>query len=128
MALEPVGGVRWFSRDVERKVGNGRDTLFWKDAWVANELLRDAFPYLFSLALSQDVKVAEVCFAECDRWRLLWRRELFEWEKESLLLLLGRLNGVVLREGVDRWYWKPEKEGVFSVKTCYLLLQNLMPL
>jgi hypothetical protein len=28
MALEPVGGVRWFCREVERTVGNGRDTLF----------------------------------------------------------------------------------------------------
>lgn len=42
-------------------------------------------------------------------------------------MLLGRLNGAVLTEGVDRWYWKPEKEGVFSVKTFYLLIQNLIP-
>ena len=71
LALEPVGGVRWFCREVERKVGNGRDTLFWKDVWVANKPLRDAFPRLFSLALFQDVKVVDVCFAEGDRWRLL---------------------------------------------------------
>lgn len=43
-------------------------------------------------------------------------------------MLLGHLNGVVLREGVDRWRWKPENEGVFSMKTYYLLLQNLMHL
>lgn len=77
MALEPVGGMRWFCREVERKVGNGSDTLFWKDTWVANEPLRDVFPRLFSLAICQDVKVASVCFAEGERWRLFWRREMF---------------------------------------------------
>ncbi|KEH29662.1 hypothetical protein MTR_4g046817 [Medicago truncatula] len=97
-----------------RKVGNGGDTSFWKDVWVTNEPLKEAFPRLLSLSLNQEVKVAEVCFEEGERWRLGWRRELFEWKKESLLLLIGRLNGVVLRDNVDRWYWKPEKEGVFS--------------
>lgn len=26
---------------------------------------------------------------------------------------------------MDTWSWKPEKEGVFTVKSCYSLLQNL---
>ena len=35
------------------------------------------------------------------------------------------LEGVELREGVDHWCWKPEDGGVYSVKSCYKILQDL---
>lgn len=38
--------------------------------------------------------------------------------------LLERLAGVVRGDGVDVWVWKSDKDGVFSVKSCFLLLQN----
>lgn len=53
------------------------------------------------------------------------RRELFAWEKELLQSLFLRLEGVELREGDDCWWWKPEEGGIFSVKSCYSILQRL---
>jgi hypothetical protein len=50
---------------------------------------------------------------------------LFEWEKVLVNSLLERLVGVVMRDGPDVWVWKPDKDGVFSVKSCFVLLQNL---
>lgn len=32
LMLEEVGGVRWFGRELIRKIGDGRSSLFWKDA------------------------------------------------------------------------------------------------
>jgi hypothetical protein len=61
MGLEEVGGVQWFSRELERKVQNGMNTFFWKDAWVSNVPLMESFLRLFSLACSQEGKVGELC-------------------------------------------------------------------
>jgi hypothetical protein len=58
-------------------------------------------------------------------WRFEWRRELFVWEEELVNELLVRLDGRVLGVRPDVWLWKPDKEGSFSVKSCYTLLQDL---
>jgi len=60
-----------------------------------------------------------------ERWKLRWRRELFVWETNRVLAMMERLEGVVVWEGVDYWFWKPDADGKFTVKSCYLLLQNL---
>jgi len=126
MGLE-VGGICWFSRELERKVRNGMNTFFWKDAWVSNVPLMESFPRLFSLACSQDGKVGELYrrSSEGISWRIGWKRELFEWKNELVSSLWARLEGVVLGEGSDVWAWRADKEGVFSVKSCYSLIQNL---
>jgi len=58
----------------------------------------EAFPRLYSLALSQDVLVGDLCHREEEEvtWRFGWRRKLFEWEKEFVNELLVRLEGVVM--------------------------------
>jgi len=48
------------------------------------------------------------------------------WERDLLVSLGARLEGVVVGEGADCWTWKPEREGIFfTVKSCYTLLHNL---
>ena len=44
--------------------------------------------------------------------------------KRTLTSLLTRLDGVAVGVGVDYWVWKPDKDGLFSVKFCFSLLQN----
>ena len=85
-----------------------------------------AFPRLFSLALVQDGRVDEFYDTnpERGRWMFGWRRDLFEWEKDLLTSLLTRLDGVAMGVGMDSWVWKPDKDGLFSVKSCFSLLQN----
>lgn len=47
MSLEDEGELRWFNRELVRKVGDGMETLFWEDAWVTSIPLIVAFPHLF---------------------------------------------------------------------------------
>jgi len=49
MSVEEEGGIRWFDREVMRKVGNGMATLFWKDDWLANVPLSSRFSGVKSL-------------------------------------------------------------------------------
>jgi hypothetical protein len=47
------------------------------------------------------------------------------WELEFVQQLKGGLIGVVVAEGEYSWDWKPEERGIFSVKSCYLVLEML---
>jgi len=96
MGVEEFQGVRWFNDELIRKVGDGVNTFFWKDPWVSNVPLMLAFPRLFSLTSNQDGRVDEFYVANPvgERWNFVWRRELFEWEKELLSSLMVRLEGV----------------------------------
>lgn len=127
MGVEEFQGVRWFNKELIRTVGDGVNTFFWKDPWVSNVPLMVAFPRLFSLSTAHDGRVDEfyVTNPAGGRWTLGWRRELFEWENDLLTSLLMRLEGVARGVGVDSWVWKPDKAGMFTVKSCFLLLQNL---
>nr|GEY17594.1 RNA-directed DNA polymerase, eukaryota [Tanacetum cinerariifolium] len=39
------------------KIGNGRDTSFWKDLWIGDSLLCDTFPRLYALEIHKECKV-----------------------------------------------------------------------
>jgi len=58
-------------------------------------------------------------------WLFEWRRELFVREKELLQNLLLRLEGVILGVNPDCWVWKSEEGGIFSIRSCYKILQSL---
>ncbi|MCI43747.1 putative non-LTR retroelement reverse transcriptase related protein, partial [Trifolium medium] len=53
-------GGSWFADHIERKVGNGESTSFWKDAWLDGEYLKSHFGRLFDLCLNKDVSVADM--------------------------------------------------------------------
>jgi hypothetical protein len=117
----------WFSHQVIKKLGNGSQTRFWKDIWVGDIMLCEKFPRLFSIISNKDATVAEVWSPGVGSgWNLIWRRNLFVWETtllEELLLLLGP---IVLSTERDDLGWRPEQGGVFSVKSTYTLVSNLL--
>jgi hypothetical protein len=54
-----------------------------------------------------------------------WRRPFFVWEEEILASLMVDLEGHVWNLGLDGWGWKPEEDGVFSVKSMYKKLEAM---
>ncbi|MCH79641.1 LINE-1 reverse transcriptase like, partial [Trifolium medium] len=120
--------TNWISGALERRVGNGRSTHFWLENWIGGSVLRDKFPRLFSLSEQKQMLISDVVLDSFDRSRMVWRRGLFQWEEE----LLGQLEVLVrdVRVGLDEdlWFWNPEGDGIFSVKSAYdrlaLVLHN----
>lgn len=55
---EGVG--RWFDNNIQRVLGDGRNTLFWHDMWVGDIPLCDKFPRLFDLAVDKEGSVEEM--------------------------------------------------------------------
>ncbi|KHN01950.1 hypothetical protein glysoja_040782, partial [Glycine soja] len=62
----------WFYDYVGRKIGDGSSTLFWKDKWLGNTILKSAFLRLYRIALNKDVKVADMGIWLASGWSWQW--------------------------------------------------------
>jgi hypothetical protein len=118
------GDERWFVETTVKRLGDGNTTELWKDTWLGSVPLKDRFSRLFSISTLKEAKVAEagtwVNNSWC--WSLSWRRNFFVWEEELYNEFLALLQGVSLSVACDKWVWKADAGGVFSVKSCYSLL------
>ncbi|PNX80569.1 DNA-directed RNA polymerase, partial [Trifolium pratense] len=56
---------RWFENNIRRKVGDGKNTSFWKDKWFQMKILGTRFPRHFELSVDKNISVA-------DKWRSGW--------------------------------------------------------
>nr|GEW20960.1 RNA-directed DNA polymerase, eukaryota, reverse transcriptase zinc-binding domain protein [Tanacetum cinerariifolium] len=68
------------------KVGNRRNTSFWKDLWIGDSCLSLAFPCLYALENNKDCTILEL------------------------------VDLVVLTNSEDRWVWDLNGDGIFRVK------------
>jgi hypothetical protein len=98
------------------KVGNGRDTSFWCDAWCDQIPLKDRFPEIFDICIEQNVIVAA---AATMNWNFSFRR----WMTPDIAWQIHGLNQImsqtVLTDMQDKPHWKWTKSGKFSVKSVY---------
>jgi hypothetical protein len=89
-------------------------------------LSRGYFPRLYSLSNHMENMVDHFGVRNGDTcsWSFSCRRELFAWENDLVVQLKDRLALVRLVPEEDVWRWLPDLEGIFSVKSTYLLLEN----
>jgi hypothetical protein len=82
---------------------------------------------LFSISLVKDASVDEMRgpAVGIDRWCWQWRRNLFDWEQVLLRELQLFAPWVARSEVVDSWFWRPDENGMFSVKSTYSLLGRI---
>ena len=125
--FEGMGGAFWFKSEIFKKVGTGNATNFWKDPWRGDTHFCGKYPRLYGISNSKEATVEEVRGVDDGRdvWDLVWRRPLFVWEEELLISLMEDLEGHRWANHEDRWSWKLEGDGVFSVKSCYLKLEKM---
>jgi hypothetical protein len=121
-------GTSWFSQAANKKVGNGNSMKFWEDVWLGDQSLENRFPRLFGISLLKDSLVCEAGRWENGTWNwaLEWRRQFFAWEVDLLQELLEVLACVVITDDIDRWIWKPGINGVHTVRSTYIFLDNLI--
>ena len=63
-------------------VGNGKRFKFWKDLWCEDQMLKEAFPNLFLLAIDKDGWVSDAWEegGELGCWSPRFSRRLNDWE------------------------------------------------
>lgn len=116
----------WFNEAIERCVGDGTSTSFWKVVWRGKVSFKDKYNRLFFISTQQDAMVGEmrVESANGGSWFFSWRHRLFVREEHLLDSLLGDLNGVEINNVEDVWRWNLEGGRVFTVKSMYVKLEE----
>ncbi|GAU47989.1 hypothetical protein TSUD_272340 [Trifolium subterraneum] len=116
---------RWLVDNIVRKVGDGRNTLFWKDNWLDDGPVERSFSRLYALAENKLVTVADMCDLgwgpNGEGWR--WRRGLRAWEEDLVKECITRLSNVFMQvTEQDKWVWKLHPSSCYNVKSAYSYL------
>ena len=100
---------------------------FWEDRQAGETPVRDSFPRMYTNSILKEATLKEMGVWNGDQWiwKLLQRREWFEWEKPMVTTLLHNIQrNNPCKEREDEWFWKGEDKQVYSVKSTYKTLQN----
>ncbi|XP_071688811.1 uncharacterized protein [Rutidosis leptorrhynchoides] len=112
----------------ERKMGDGRDILFWENIWVRDSNLKQDFPRLFRLEVDNLMSVNERVIMDSGKFHCTWKQKR---------QLTGRLNGELqkledrvksiesLREGDSKWVFKPSGKVVYSSRVIASIFDDL---
>ncbi|GJU32291.1 hypothetical protein Tco_1175880 [Tanacetum coccineum] len=102
---------------IVKKVGNGELTSFWEDVWLGDSPLKHTYPRLYFLELNKHASVASKLSNNSitDSFQRLSRGGV---EEEQLALLNSKTSIVSLSNLCDRWIWRLDSLGLFSVKSA----------
>jgi hypothetical protein len=80
--VESQGYSDWLLNNIQKVVGDGKDTLFWLDNWFNNSPLKNSFKRLFSLTLNKKATIFDM---------REWREGLeVVFYLENVLVFVGR--------------------------------------
>ncbi|GJZ96150.1 RNA-directed DNA polymerase, eukaryota [Tanacetum coccineum] len=103
-------------------VGNGLSTKFWFDPWIVNVKLCNEFPRLFVLELNKSISVAEKLQHLVDT---SFRRSVRGGSESAQLESLSELiEGVILSNSRDHWFWDMNGSGTYRVKDVRNMLDD----
>ncbi|RVW35452.1 putative ribonuclease H protein [Vitis vinifera] len=120
---------RVISRKFGEEEGGGilKRVKFWKDNWCGNFTLCNSFPSLYAFATYKEAWIEEMWDHSGGEgvWSPSFSRPFNEWEVEEverlLLIIWGRRLNPLLE---DSLLWKETKDGIFSVKSIYSILDS----
>lgn len=109
----------WFCT---KKIGNGKQTLFWEDNWIGGRPLALQYPTLYNLTNTKQISVHEVLLGGWDKIkfrRVLHGDKLADWN-----FIKQHCEGFQLQvDKKDRLWWNLTKNGLFTVKSLYRALK-----
>ncbi|KAL4586081.1 hypothetical protein LXL04_010712 [Taraxacum kok-saghyz] len=113
---------------MERKIGNGNNTHFWKDRWLEGEILKEIYPELYKVEAEKDCKVGERLGGNSSMdWN--WKRDLRRGKESNTMEdLINKLVNVRLNSKNDSWRWKLNADGSFSVSSLRMRLVDHLAL
>ena len=109
-------------------LGDGRRISFWEDNWCSEAPLCEIFPALYSLAVTKGAKVASVWDSSRGEgaWFPNFIRPLNDWEIDEVQNFLCLLNNRrVKQEEKDKFIWKGDKEGTYTVRVTMARLEEV---
>jgi hypothetical protein len=102
--------------------GTGEWVCFWEDTWLGNTPLAQQYPSLHNIVHRKNVLVATV-LAQTPI-NITFRRTLNDHKWTQWIHLCQRLMRVQLSNNPDKFVWKLNDSGIFTVKSMYLDLMQ----
>ncbi|GJT75246.1 hypothetical protein Tco_1041971 [Tanacetum coccineum] len=100
---------------VNKKVGNGSDTLFWEETWHGDVAFKFLFPRAYALESCKNIDVASKLSQ--NSLAFTFRREPRGGvEQDQFDSLKAMVKGTSLVNIRDRWIWSLQSSGDFTVK------------
>ncbi|KAJ9547493.1 hypothetical protein OSB04_020036 [Centaurea solstitialis] len=111
-----------------RLLGSGNGIKFWKEVWCDSKPLLDCFPRLAALDANQDCTIA-------DRVKQTENGLIFTWnwrrtprdgrEIQMIKRIEERCERIPIGQGEEKWHWELDKDGVFSVASLRLAMDDM---
>ncbi|KAL6511810.1 hypothetical protein OROGR_021407 [Orobanche gracilis] len=98
---------------IDRKIGNGKQTNFWKDIWCGNIPFETRFPRLF--AIDQDKDCSVHSRRSNSSWFWNWRRPIRSGIENEQFNQLNELLPDGISDADDTWVWYMDGKSHFSV-------------
>nr|GEY05533.1 RNA-directed DNA polymerase, eukaryota, reverse transcriptase zinc-binding domain protein [Tanacetum cinerariifolium] len=109
---------------LQKRLGDGVDTCFWKDTWNGELPFKFTYPRLYALEVDKNISVADKLTQAT--WDGTFRREPRSGiEAVQLVKLEDKLEDVQLVNKRDRWAWSLNGSGEFSVASIRRLLDDI---
>ncbi|GJY62791.1 RNA-directed DNA polymerase, eukaryota [Tanacetum coccineum] len=102
---------------MNKKVGNGLETIFWEEVWRGDKKFKSRFPRVYALESDKKITVATK-MNHNDVGFSLRRSPRDGVEMEQFSSLNAFLEGTVLSDSNDRWSWSLVGSGEFSVASA----------
>ncbi|GKC81848.1 RNA-directed DNA polymerase, eukaryota, reverse transcriptase zinc-binding domain protein [Tanacetum coccineum] len=102
---------------IKKKVGNGVSTSFWEDVWLADSPLKNMYPRLYLLEADKHSSVASKLL-DSSLIASFRRHSRGGVEEEQLQRLIESTSSIILPNSRDRWIWRLDSSGEFSVKSA----------
>ena len=102
---------------IKKNVAIGETTSFWEELWLGDSPLKHAYPRLYSLELNKHISVASK-FSDGSLIASFRRPPRGGVEDDQLQLLISDTTLVILHYSNDRWTWRLDFVGVFSVNSA----------
>ncbi|GJZ88042.1 hypothetical protein Tco_0659824 [Tanacetum coccineum] len=113
---------------LSKRVGNGSDTRFWEENWIAGNTLLSLYPRLYALELNPCCTIAE-----------RWNNGFWDWklrrnikggiEQCQFTDLMARLSEFSCSDVPDQWWWDIDTQGhemeyLSSKKSKHIVLEG----
>ncbi|KAL8154876.1 hypothetical protein AgCh_000285 [Apium graveolens] len=105
-------------RDCRKRIGDGKQIEIWKVPWLPCG--ENGFMTTEMSAQLEGSKVDSLIQIERKKWDDVILLDICNERDRKLIKKIP----LPAKEGGDAWYWLPDEEGCFTVRSCYRLLQG----
>jgi hypothetical protein len=115
-----------FDSFIKIQVGNGKNTLFWRDQWIHGLSIYDIAPLVLELVSTRNINRRKVHDAlQENRWMLDISKPLTELAALQCIQLWIKLGDIVRDEEMeDSFTWPWTIDGSYSASSIYNLLHE----